>query len=232
VTGRAGHFGLLLDASVDPNYANVSALLHFDGVDGATSFPDATGKVWTPGGNAQIDTAQSRFGGASLLMDGSGDWLQTPSHAGFAYGTGDFTWEAWVRRSANAGNNEYILDHGSNGGVFFIAAGTTRIGYYNSTTGIGGQLYTPSAPQAVLGLNVWKHVAVARQGGTTRMFVDGVQVASQADAYNYPAQQVWIGRWGSGGNYWNGWIDELRITKGVGRYTGAFSPPSGPFPSS
>ena len=236
MTGRAGHFGLLLDSSVDPEFANVSALLHFDGADGSTSFPDIKGKVWTPGGSAQIDTAQSRFGGASLglgtAVAGSSGWLSTPSHADFAYGTGDFTWEAWVRRTGTASNNEYILDHGSNGGVFFVTSGTTRIGYYNSATGIGGDLYNPPGAGAVLGVNVWRHVAVARQSGVTRIFVDGVLVGSKADAYNYPAQQAWIGRYGAGGHYWNGWIDDLRITKGVARYTGNFTPPGQAFPDS
>lgn len=234
MTGRAGHFGLLLDPSTDPNIGNVSALLHLDGADGSTSFPDVKGKVWTPGGSAQVDTAQSKFGGASLglgtAVGAGGGWLSTPSHADFAYGTGDFTWEAWVRRIGTASNNEYVFDHGANGGVLFVTSGTTRLGYYNSSTGLSGQLYNPTNPAAVLGVNVWRHVAVARQAGTTRMFVDGTMVASQADTYNFAAQQVYIGRYGGIGNYWNGWIDEARITKGIARYTANFTPPAAPFP--
>lgn len=229
MTGRAGHFGLLLDTSVDANFANVSALLHLDGADGSTSFPDVKGKVWTPAGQAQIDTAQSKFGGASLLLDGSGDYLTTPSSADFAYGTGDFTWEAWVRLNATSGANQYVIDHGANQGTLFVNGGSNRIGYYNASTGPSGDLFSPPHASAVLTVGTWAHVAVARQSGTTRIFRDGTLLASKADTYNYLAQAVSIGRYGAGALNFNGWIDELRITKGVARYTGNFSVPTAPF---
>lgn len=74
-------------------------LLHCDGTDGSTTFSDngVTGHTVTANGNAQIDTAQSKFGNASGLFDGTGDYLTIPDHADWNFGTGNFTIDAWIR---------------------------------------------------------------------------------------------------------------------------------------
>jgi hypothetical protein len=213
----------------DPYFANVVALLHFDGADSSTTMTDVTGKVWTPFGNAQIDTAQSKFGGSSLLLDGTGDYMTTPSSADFAYGTGDFTWECWFRPLLISLDNRYILDHGANGGTFHILVASNRVAYYNPTTGINSELYNAGP---IVSLNTWYHIAYCRQSGTTSCFIDGVPAVSGADGYDYAAQVLSIGQYGGGGFNFAGHIDEFRITKGVARYTGAFTPPTAPFPDS
>src|SRR3990167_5305793 len=79
-------------------------MLHMDGTDGATTFTDSSdnAKTMTAVGNAQIDTAQSKFGGASGLFDGTGDWLTTPDSTDWDLGTGDFTIDFWIRFSSVA----------------------------------------------------------------------------------------------------------------------------------
>lgn len=221
-----------LSATVGRGYAGAAtltapagatvALLHFDGADGSTTFTDATGKTWTAAGNARIDTAESKFGGASGLFDGAGDHISTPSSADFAYGTGDFTWELWVRLATTAGN-QYILEHGSNGGTLVYNGG---LKYYNTTTGTGSVLYTAN-PALVAG--TWHHIAAARGAGTTRLFVDGVLKASAADSHNYPAQALRIGDYGGGGFGMDGRPDEFRIKRGAALYTANFTPPAAPF---
>ena len=201
----------------DPYYANVVALLHFNGTDASTTFTDEKSHTFTPAGNAQIDTAQSKFGGASGLFDGTGDYISTPSSADFAYGTGDFTWEVWVRLAVTTGN-QYILDHGSNGGTLAYNGGLT---YYNPTTGTGSVLYTT---KPLLSANTWYHIAATRASGTTRLFVDGVLKASASDSNNYGSQTLRFGDYGGGGFGLNGWLDDARITKGVARYTADFTP--------
>src|SRR5690606_34123168 len=81
-------------SSTDPYWSSVSSLLHFNGSNGSTTFTDEKGVGWTASGDAEISTAQSKFGGSSLSLDGTGDWLDA-SNAGFTFGTGDFTIEAW-----------------------------------------------------------------------------------------------------------------------------------------
>ena len=83
--------------SLDDSYT--VALLHFNGADASTTFIDESGKTWTASGNAQIDTAQSKFGGASGLFDGTGDSITTPDHADFDVGSGDFTVDFWMRQN-------------------------------------------------------------------------------------------------------------------------------------
>lgn len=197
-------------------------LLHFDGADASTTFTDEIGHAFTPAGNAQIDTAQSKFGGSSGFFDGTGDYISTPSSVDFAYGTGAFTWEVWVRFAVTTGN-QYIIDHGTNGGSLIYNGG---LRYYNSTTGTGSALYTTLPAMSA---DTWYHVAVARSDGTTRLFIDGVLQASGADAHNYASQTLRIGDYGAGGTALNGWVDEARINKGHAHYTAGFTPPTAPF---
>lgn len=75
-------------------------LLHCDGADASTTFTDASQAAHgnaTPNGNAQVDTAQSKFGGASALFDGTGDFLSYADHADWHFGSGDFMADFWVR---------------------------------------------------------------------------------------------------------------------------------------
>jgi hypothetical protein len=87
--------------ATDPNFASVVLLVGFDGSDGSTTFTDESGAAHalTAVGNVQVDTAQSKFGGASGLFDGAGDAITAADSAAWHFGTGDFTVEAWVRFS-------------------------------------------------------------------------------------------------------------------------------------
>lgn len=184
-------------------------------------------------GNAQVSTAVSKFGGSSMYFDGTGDYLTTQSSATLGLGSGDFTVEAWIYptgvsgtdsvifdfRSGNSGNNGPLLIIGAGGSnpLVYVAAGSARI------TGSG------------VTLNTWSHVAVSRSGTSTRLFLNGVQTGSTyTDTNNYltPAR-VWIGADddGSPNAYFIGYIDDLRITKGVARYTANFTPPTQAFPT-
>jgi hypothetical protein len=82
---------------LDPNFANVSLLLYGNGINGSTSIIDSSPspKTVTAFGNAQISTAQSKFGGSSIAFDGTGDYLTVPDNDNFALGNGNFTIECW-----------------------------------------------------------------------------------------------------------------------------------------
>ena len=87
-----------VDPNTDPNIASVSLLLSGNGINGSTSIIDSSPspKTVTAFGNAQISTAQSKFGGASIAFDGVSDYLTVASSAGLTFGTGDFTIELWL----------------------------------------------------------------------------------------------------------------------------------------
>lgn len=221
------------EITFDPYYANVVSLLHFDGADGSTTFTDQTGKTWTAAGNAQIDTAQSQFGGASGLFDGAGDYISTPNHADWDFGSGDFTIECFVRRnSAALGHVVGKWSTSNRGWVIFIKAdGNAQFSY--STTGSN---FIDAVGTIPIPLSTWVHVAAVRSGATVTVYVGGVQ----AVVHNIGASTIFnstrvleVGLENSIGYApFDGWLDELRITKGVARYVTDFTPPVAAFPNS
>ena len=165
--------------SGDPYFANVSALLHFNGANGSTTFTDQTGKVWTPNSTVSISTAQSKFGGASGVFGGG--WLTTPSHADFGFGTGDYTIEAWVYRTGS-NSNQCLFDN----------RGASSVGvslYFDLTSGYFGVADNSSVVIYSTGkfAGTWYFIALVRDSGTLRLYVDGVQEGTAADSRTYAA---------------------------------------------
>ena len=221
----------------DPYWASVVALLHFDGSDASTTFTDEKGHTFTAVGNAQIDTAQSKFGGAAGLFDGSGDRLTAPDSTDWDFGTGDFTVEFFIRFNALPSSTATSLV-----GNYVSSSSGWIVQFRNDSPGarlafgssgdvpISGFSWSPSTA-------TWYHVAVAREGSTLRAFAGGSQVGSdETNSENIAGSNgvLMIGAINTMGviQHFNGWMDELRITKGVARYTAAFTPPTAPFPNS
>jgi hypothetical protein len=206
------------------NDAYTKLLLHCDGFNGSTAFIDssASAHTITVHGNAQVATGQSKFGGASSAYDGSGDWLTSETHADFGFGTGDFTVECWVRFTSTAdgwivsteltGKTAINVSYGGANKISWFGLGNTRvIGTTTVTTG------------------VWYHVAYARASGSGRLFVNGTQEgATYADSLDYGSSlNACIGSYSNGSSHFlNGWIDEVRISKGIARWTANFTPPT------
>jgi hypothetical protein len=206
---------------------NTSLLCNFTN----TGIFDQTGKnVLETVGNAQIDTTTKKYGTGSMEFDGTGDYL-IPNGATtdfFAFGSGDFTIEFWMNFSSLA-SNQLIYDSrpsGTSSGAYptvYMLASDAKIYYYaNGANRI-------SSNSAVT-TGTWYHIAVSRASGTTRMFIDGVaqtQTYSDTTTYLNGSLRPTIGCAGDsvGGSVVNGFIDDLRITKGVARYTSNFTPP-------
>ena len=205
----------------DQYYNSCSLLMHFNGSNGSTTFTDnsSTPKIATPAGNAQISTAQSKFGGASLLLDGSGDYLTFPSNSAFAYGTGNFTIECWIYFAAGSSYRE-ILSHRPTAGSV-STNGTLGI---NPNNGIFWYTNTFIINYDTnIGTNQWSHVAICRNGSSIKIFVNGTEVGSATNSDNLTSNLATIGANADGSETFNGYIDELRVTKGVARYTTNFT---------
>jgi len=213
--------------AVNGNDEYTKLLLHFDGADGSTTFTDssASAHTVTPFADAQIDTAQSKFGGSSCVMDGN-DYATLVDHADFQFGTGDFTIDFWFR--INSGTLHYLYDGRPNG-----SNGLRPTLYYNS-----GLKYLTNAVDRITGstlsTGVWYHIALARSGTDTKLFIDGTQTGSTyTDSNNYVGgtDRPIIGASGNptGGGPLNGWLDEYRVSKGIARWTSNFTPPTGPY---
>lgn len=218
----------------DIYYNNVSLLLHCDGTNGSTTFTDnsPSPKTVTANGNAQISTAQSVFGGASALFDGTGDWLSIPmTSADMDLGGGDWTIEFWYYPITAVLSDRVFQSRDGDviAGLYLSHSNSTQIAFNWSSNGTSfqGSGITFSVTQ-----NVWQHVAITRSGDTATAWVEGASSGTLAitGAMFYSTSHTFIiGGQSTPERTPNAYIDEFRITKGVARYTSAFTAPTAPF---
>ena len=217
---------------VDLFRSNVSLLLHGDGTNGSTTIVDSspTPKTVTAVGDAKISTAQSKFGGASVLFDGSGDYLTTPNIDSFNLSSGDLTIETWIRLNATNKTQGIFSSRGTEGGgvVFRVQSDNTLVFF------ITNQASTAALNPGVVSVNTWHHVAVTRSGNTFRLFLDGIAGSAVTSSATGTAGSALIAvgteNTVTATSPLDAYIDDLRITKGVARYTANFTPPTAPFP--
>lgn len=208
-------------------------LLHLDGTDASTTFTDSTG-THTPGanGNAKLDTDYQKFGTASLILDGTGDFLNIADHADFQFGTGNFTIDMWVRFN-DVTNSQHLIskrtDDNNYWKLYYGVVGATRRLYFKSVVA-SADVYD-SFVSWTPALNTWYHVAFVRSGTTGYFFVNGASPGTQNTTTDFgsgnvgvTSGDVQIGAM-NGLVAFNGWIDEVRVSKGIARWTSAFSPP-------
>ena len=228
----------------DPYFSNVVALLHFDGANNSTTFTDQTGKVWTRGGNSLpvISTAQSVFGGASGLFTGvnvtGSSYLTSPSSTDFNFGTGAFTIEGRVRPTSvtalNCGYFSRPNADASHSSPVLIYQNSDSLLLYASSTGTSWDVAN-AVVIGTLSLNTWASWAVTRSGNTFRTFFNGVQASTFTSAASLMADSgnaVVGAHYETNGNSVQGYMEEMRITKGVARYTGNYTIATSAFPNS
>lgn len=231
---------LIAVPETDPYWTDVAHLLHFDGANGSTTITDQKGATWTVTDNAQISTAQSKFGGASLLLDRAND--KVTSSAAFAPGSADFTIESWVRPAVLDATEQTILSMADSAGAQSIRI-ITRTSGLLAQLDIGGVVYSLSGGTtggALTAAGVWSHVAVVREGGTIRLYKDGVQRASNstvgAGSLRATTNKPVIGMrgYGTASEAFGGNIDDMRLTDVVCRYPSGttFAVPASAFPNS
>ena len=237
--------------SGDGYYASVSLLLHADGINGSTTFTDnsPTPKTVTAVGGAQISTTQNKFGGSSLYFDGTGDYATIPNHADFNLGTGDFTLEAWVypiAAAVSAGETHYPImgtygSFTSPNSVEFVWIYSPQLGgkFALSRYQAGTSVLLQGSVVSIT-YNTWQHWACVRSAGVVTFYVNGVSAGGGSFTSNlstYNQTFVINGMWGGTPAFsaqWapNGYMDDIRITKGVARYTGTFTPSTSAWPNS
>jgi len=191
---------------------------------------------WVTVGNAQLSTSVKKYGSASLAFDGTGDYLVAPNNSIYALGAGDFTIEAWVYTSASATTQAICAKETTNTNtLLFLVSNSSgnKIGVNLSSDGSTyGLTLTGST---TLSTSSWYHVAVVRNGSSTnniKLYVNGVQDGQgtfSGTIYNDTSSFTVGYRQPSSNLYFNGYIDDLRITKGLARYTTTFTPPTGAF---
>lgn len=226
----------------DPYFSSVTLLMHFNGVNGGTSFPDNSSyaRTVTPNGSVNTSTTNYKFPTASALFDGSGDYL-TSSYisSDFDWWPGDFTiealvyatsWSTWsyVDGSANpvmigcavvsSFTNDWSFGPRSDGTLCFY--------YYNGAS--ANRVFGGTLP-----INQWNHIAMVKNISGITLYINGVSVSgptiiSGTPISSQPGVVLTIGQINNTSITGN--VDELRISK-VARYTSNFTPPIQPFPN-
>ena len=212
----------------DTHFSKVTAMFNFDGSDGdtTTSGLDASNKNLTVSYSSgdQLSNTQKKFGATSLYI---ADNVTLSSSDGFNMGTGDFTIEAWYYLTQY--NNHFLYDQysGSSTGV-----GNSQI-YVKSTEGGSIRVYYDGNNKFTttggISLNTWTHVALVRYSNTIKVYFNGT---ADATTQSYSGQfgktgTVYLGdQHAGGGGAPAYYIDDLRVTKGLARYTSNFTAPT------
>jgi hypothetical protein len=181
-------------------------------------------------GNAQISTAQFKFSPSSIAFDGTGDYLTSnPATTDmYAFGSGDFTIEFWLRLNTVSGTQVVYDQRPTSGGVYpaFFMSGSTLTYFVNGVSRI----------TTTLSSGIWYHIALSRSGTSTKLFVNGAQAGStytDSNVYLNTALRPVLGADATNftSNWLNGYLQDVRVTKGYARYTANFTAPTAAFPT-
>ena len=210
--------------------ANTSILLNY--IDAA--IPDSTGRsVVETVADAKSTSVVTKFTGGSMYFDSAGDYLTVPYSIALQF-PGDFTVECWVNLISKVTSNPCIVNNYStyttNGGfAIFASHGSGTAGKYNVS--FNGSFPVINSTTSI-SYGSWQHIALVRSGTTLALYVDGVAngTSTQSATVTGTANYWWIGTAGDtiATSYLNGYINDLRVTKGHARYTTAFTPPTVP----
>jgi hypothetical protein len=179
-------------------------------------------------GNAQIDTTTKKYGTGSMEFDGTGDWLIVPDSPDLKLGTGNFTIEFWVYlASGDTGSARGLVAKGGASTGWLVSLDSSQkvvFTYTSSTITSSGAITT----------NAWNHIAVVREGtgsNQTKIYIAGTNDGTGTVSTDFTQTEVmYIGANRTAGNAMKGYIDDLRITKGIARYTTTFTPPTAALP--
>jgi Concanavalin A-like lectin/glucanases superfamily len=182
-------------------------------------------------GNAQISTSVKKFGTGSMAFDGSGDVLQIPYSVVNSLGS-DSAWtvELWFYSTTSTGANRTLFrtQDGGFAGVAIVQNGTNL--YVDLST--SGSAWNWSTGAKSFSLNTWNHLAVVRNGSTTTAYLNGTSYYSASSVSIWDSgSPIYIGGRGISADYFEGYVDDLRVTKGIARYTANFTPPTAAFPN-
>jgi hypothetical protein len=210
--------------STDPYFANVVLLMHCDGSNGSTTYVDNSSyaRTITAYNGAALSTSSPKFGTASSLHDGVDDYVEVTASSDFVMGTAtDFTIEFWLYADSSQpvscgigqGSGSYVVVYG---GSLYVGNGAANM-IIHSYAGL---------------YDTWTYIAVSRTGSTIKLFINGTSVNTGTNAAWGANSTLLLMRSPVVGSFGKGKIDDLRITKGVGRYNSNFSSPSAAFPDS
>lgn len=208
----------------------VSSLLHFNGTNNSTTFTDEVGNTVNYAGNAKISTSQSVFSGASGSFDGTNSIVTIPAGSRFNFGSLDWTIELWFRKTGSSTKGLFGTRPAGLFGPLQLDIVSSKIKVLVSTG--SGSWTINSTGTTTISTGTWYHVAAVRNKSNFTLYLNGnSEITSSALSTSVVTDMntnVYIG-WESDCGYFDGYIDECRITKGIARYTSTFTPPAAEF---
>lgn len=217
--------------ATDPDFANVSLLINAENgiVDESNN-----NHTLTVNGDPTVSTSIVKYGSSSIAFDGVGDYLNiTGQPVALDLSTGDFTIEFWVYFNAFVDNSKFYIDHLNVSNYFQFRYRTTTGADLTYNAGSGATIVASQGNTTGWSTGQWYHVALVRNGTNFQIYRDGISIASGTSSVNlgnYSTKSIGGSPYGS--TVQNAYFDDFRITKGVARYTTAFTPPTAEFPSS
>jgi len=175
----------------------------------------------TPTGQVHHSGVQEKVGSTSLKFDGSTAYLEAPASADWNFGSGDATIECWFYPTSSSGVQRILSSQSA--GLWILW--WNRNG--NRKVSINGNVVTESHSSNAFSLNTWHHAAITKIGTAIKLYVNGVQEIAVTASGNFTdtsATMIAGAYSGDGSEKFNGYIDEIRICKGLAVYTGAFTP--------
>ena len=208
----------------DPYWSNVVCLMHGD-----TLNDTSNSSLTITNSGTTINTSTYKYGTGSMYFNGS-SYLSTPTTSILNLGGSNFTIEFWYYAN-DISNSPYLLELYSGLSVRVLIMLDSTNGVDFNIINSGGQwIHTISVPA----LATWHHVAAVVNGSTMSLYLNGVFQSSTTTTYSVASTsyKLNVGYYQYGNTqYFNGYIDDLRITRGVARYTASFTPPTYPFPN-
>jgi hypothetical protein len=241
IGGRGGlsgyqHEGNLADIKVTASAASdttvptsvvssTNALFHLPFIEAGIIDKSQTAFNAVLAGNTQSSTTQTKYLSSSMYFDGSGDYIEV-SHDPVFNLTKDFTIECWAYFDSLSSNRviieKYDNTNSASWELYWRSTGSS-IAFYADATPL---LQDPSTSTVTTGQ--WYHIAVSRTGSTVKLFIDGTEVDSATSSTAFTTTvPMQIGRQRvNNTNHVNGYLSDVRITNGLGRYTANFTPPT------
>ena len=212
--------------AIDTNFSSVALLLPFDG-----NYTDAStnGVTVTVVGSPSFSSSVAKFGESWRTTNGGSNYLTIPGSSLDLGST--FTVEGWLR-STQVDNTQYVIERrdGANQALFEL-----RVGTASPTSVVVRSGGTSRSYSITVNVNTWYHFAIVGDGSNTYLYWDGVQQSTPiaaAGAGSASDGDLYIGRLvASSTNEYQGYIDDLRITAGVARYSSSFTPPTSAYPT-
>lgn len=215
----------------DPSISNVSLLMHMNGTNNSNTFVDEKGKSVSFVGAPVLRTDIKKFGTASAYFNGS-SYLTVPDSSDFDFGSSDFTVEFWMRTTRTSLQEVFTKGVGLQ---MYINDGQIAVALSANNT---GSYFINASAVAAVPVDTWMHIALVLSGNFYYLFVNGVRyvLVETALRINTGAGQVAIGAYTAGNAsqllHYYGFMDEVRVTKGIARYTQNFTVASEEFSNS